>query len=149
MENVNGDNVSENSYVADIESPLINATLDDLPTCLQYMITVKPDMMVSVDVFGNIIEFTHLETSRPISTIKKNYDDRNKLAHLNKDGLDYCAKKHPFVFNMFKMFRRNLRIFEAKRTHSYYKFVAEIPLCVDMENHTRTNHTAIKWATSL
>ncbi|CAJ0835955.1 13453_t:CDS:10 [Entrophospora sp. SA101] len=118
MENVNGDNISENSYVADIVSPLINATLDDLPTY----------MMVSVDVFGDIIEFTHLETSRPISTIKKNYDDRNKLARLNKDGLDYCAKKHP--------------IFEARRTHSYYKFVmvdeAEIPLCVDMENHTST-----------
>ena len=40
MENVNGNNVSENSYVADIVSPLINATLDDLPTCFQYTITV-------------------------------------------------------------------------------------------------------------
>jgi len=73
----------------------------------------------------DMTEFTHLETSRPISTTKKSCDDRNKLAHLNKDGLDYCAKKNPSAFNMFKMFGIQINDSTKITTLNYWNQNAE------------------------
>ncbi|CAG8697956.1 18715_t:CDS:2, partial [Acaulospora morrowiae] len=124
------DNVNEDTYVAEVLTPILTATFSELPVSANYQTNWgeteslsskarkqghvnKPDFKLRVKLGDKKLELVNMETSRPEFDLRKQKSNHNRLARGAKDTFEYFSisknqKKFEFE-ELAKIFYLNIK----------------------------------------